>query len=408
MVAWLWVTVAVASGCGPDPVSESLTRFEALLVQPEGDRELAFAQCLWELGLRHSAQQHALEVVRLGPGDPAFSDALSTAMSWSRELGDLYSALPYLRGVSRRHVADDTGRDDVLLAHGMFLRVTGQPIRAAGVLEEVRADYPWADRARFQLGQALWEANQLREAVDTWNAVEGQPWVIDAQMARAEALADWGETADAVTALSHVDASDPRAGMARLKQAGWWMRLGDADEARQTLVHARQQGGRAWPQWHLRWAEVSADACRTSSVHRHARSLEAEWGPIALALDGIADSGHPNGRSLYAQFLGPDPVDMGLPDVLHARATADPDLLGLLGHLDQIVDERQQLDAIAHPAFEAILKPHLSDVLQQGERELQAQAGRLYGRSLAQQRVAVREALAAGAALVDSLDRTCR
>ena len=99
---------------------------------------------------------------------------------------------------------------------------------------------------------------------------------------------------------------------------------------------------------------------------------------------------------------------MGLPDVLHARATADPDLLGLLGHLDQIVDERQQLDAIVHPAFEAILKPHLSDVLQQGERELQAQAGRLYGRSLAQQRVAVREALAAGTALVDSLDRTCR
>ena len=168
----LWLGIALAAPvCVGDPTDEALSRFEAVLVEPDGDKELAFADCLWQMGLRHSAQQHALEVVALGPGSPWFSQALSTAMIWSRELGDLYSVRPYLRGVSRRHLPEGPGRDDVLLAHGRFLRATGQPIRAVGVLEEIDADYVWVGQARHELGQALWDANQLREAVDTLSLI---------------------------------------------------------------------------------------------------------------------------------------------------------------------------------------------------------------------------------------------
>ena len=407
LVGLLWAAPMDFSGCRGDAAVAATARYEDMVRTGDPAVELGFADCLARLGLLHAAQRHYLMVVRRGPDAEGFQPALGRAFALAEEIGDLRSVSPYVRGLSIRDFPARPGRNALLFVHGRQLAWQDETVLAVGTLDEIDPEFRWAEDAKLISGRINERAGRAREALDTYRSVESGPRMAEARMLEARLLLEQGEPERALSALLQVPATAERAADAIATRTRLWLSLGDAKRAREdaALVASigREAGGLAVAD--LATLEVDVAECRVGPARRGIQRFERRWGRAGQALDAVALVGDPGGLAVWETWFGSDPVRWELPRIIHSQVAYDGlDKAFLRAHLNQITLEREVLASVEDETFTALVSPHLSLLLDDGEQVLQSLMGAAHQSHLTE----VASELGALLSGVDSLELVLR
>lgn len=381
-----WLSVALAAGpislgeC-EDPVRTSIERFEEMIVTAEPAAEVAFADCLVELGLYHSAQRHYLEASRMRlegmPSDP-WMRALDRAMALVDELGDPHSVAAYVRGVEPRGVKLNRGRNAMYLVHGLNLIGEGRYELAAVRLEEVDPESVWGQTALLAQARALDLAGRIEPALALYASVDDPRMAEDALTRRAVLLEESGRLDEALRILDELEALPGESGFAATARVHWLVRAGrqeEAEAAARQALHLASEGAYV-PDGDLVAAEVAVHDCKVRRARRHIARYRDRWDPVQMALDVAVNVGKVDGGVVYEQYFGEETLDWGLPESVIAHVTGpDRERGEVQQHLARIETEATALDAIEGDEFQAIVAPHLRRVLEDGQMRLRFLVG---------------------------------
>lgn len=407
LAAGLGLAASLVPDCPGDPVVTAGDRFEAMLSGGGPEAELGFAECLVALDLPHAAQRHALEVVRRGRGSPAWNRAVDVSMALVDVLGDPLSPMPYLQGIQPADVSAGAGRDALYLVHGQLLLAEQRYELAAVRLEEVDPTGVWGAEARLSQGRAMALSGRMEPALDLFLSVPDGTEGLEARVRAVRLLQDLGRTDEALAALEGVEGGGlavPEAlRVALLLEDD---RLEEAAEAVAAVRRAARDG--AWiPEADLVVAELAWRQCRVGKARRHLDRFDGWSAPVALALDTAVHVGSTDGRQVYADWFGPDPVDHALPPSLEASVRQPlPSRARVEGHLAQVKRERARLPTLSDGRFQAVVAPHLERVFDDGEERLRFLVGEGVAERLRELHADLEAHQATSAALRESL-RAC-
>lgn len=379
ILAWAWLAAAQAS-CPEATIPALVDRFEAMAADPSTPAMLAYADCLAEMGFVHAAQRHYLEVARSGPEPGAWRLGLERAMSLVDLTGDPLSVQPYLRGVDVRVFGGEARGpwyDAMLFVNGQQLAGDGQFELAAVRLDDVDPGSPWAAPARLAQAKALEQAGRLEEALDRYALVPDGPHRSEALARAALLLARGGRVGPALAALDTLAEDPARVGFAVPLRARLLLGEDRLDEARAEAKRGARVARDSYaPDAELVRAEVALARCRVAEAERALDRFERDWAPVRLALDTAANVGNADGYRVWAAWHGPEPVDWGWPEpVSREVAHPQPASAWLEGHLQRVEDEQAAIAAIDDQRFQAIARPHLDEVLDDGRDQLRMLLG---------------------------------
>lgn len=374
-----WFAAAQA-GCPDASPSGLVDAFEAMVSDPSTATMLTYAGCLAEFGLVHAAQRHYLEVARSGPEPAAWRAGLEGAMSLVDVTGDPLSVQAYLRGVDVR-VFGGEGRgpwyDAMLFVNGQQLAGDGQHELAAVRLDDIDPRSPWAAPARLAQARALDQAGRTEQALERYVMVPDGPYRSEALARSALLLARTDRVEPALAVLAELETDPARAGFAVPLRARMLLRQNRLADARAEAARGLRVARTSYaPDAELVVAEVALADCRVGVAQRALDRFDRAWPPVAVALDTAANVGNADGLRVWTAWLGPEPVRWGLPEPVRAEAlNPQPARAWVESHLELIDLEQEAVHAVDDARFQAIVRPNLDELHDDGRDQLRRLLG---------------------------------